>query len=71
MITGAEVAAPDAPAFAAAVKGRIASSTGWLRDRRQAAWDAFTTMRMPSSQRDEDWRGPPRPSRRHGGGGNG
>ncbi|MBJ7594065.1 MAG: hypothetical protein JF886_04255 [Candidatus Dormibacteraeota bacterium] len=71
MITGAGVAAPDAPAFAGVVEERIASSEGWLRDRRRAAWDAFTAMPMPSSQRHEDWRGPPRPGRRRGGGGNG
>ncbi len=56
MITGAGVAAPDAPAFAAAAEQRIAASEGWLRDRRRAAWDAFTAMPLPSSQRDEDWR---------------
>ena len=56
MINGATGVATDAPAFAGAAQGRIASSTGWLRDRRQAAWDAFTAMPMPSSQRDEDWR---------------
>ncbi|MDQ6846647.1 MAG: Fe-S cluster assembly protein SufD [Candidatus Dormibacteraeota bacterium] len=56
MITGAGIAAPDAPAFAEAVEERIASADGWLRDRRRAAWDAFTAMPMPSSKRDEDWR---------------
>ncbi len=56
MIAGAPRVAPDAPAFAAAVEERIASADSWLRDRRRAAWDAFTTLPMPSSQRDEDWR---------------
>ncbi len=56
MIGGATGAATDAPAFEGAAQGRIASSSGWLRDRRQAAWDAFTAMPLPSSQRDEDWR---------------
>ncbi|MBV9101271.1 MAG: Fe-S cluster assembly protein SufD [Candidatus Dormibacteraeota bacterium] len=57
MITPASAAAPDAPAFAAAVEERLgATREGWLADRRRAAWDAFSTMPMPSSQRDEDWR---------------
>ncbi len=56
MITGAGIAATDAPAFAAAAEQRIAASEGWLRDRRRAAWDAFTAMPLPSSARDEDWR---------------
>jgi Fe-S cluster assembly protein SufD len=56
VISGVGAVATDAPAFEEAAQGRIASSTGWLRDRRQAAWDAFTAMPMPSSQRDEDWR---------------
>ncbi|MBJ7609841.1 MAG: Fe-S cluster assembly protein SufD [Candidatus Dormibacteraeota bacterium] len=56
MITGAGTVTAGAPAFAAAVEARIESASGWLRDRRQAAWDAFTAMPMPSSQRDEDWR---------------
>ncbi|MFI5313511.1 MAG: Fe-S cluster assembly protein SufD [Candidatus Dormibacteria bacterium] len=56
MISDAPGVATDAPAFEDGAQGRIASSTGWLRDRRQAAWDAFTAMPMPSSQRDEDWR---------------
>jgi Fe-S cluster assembly protein SufD len=56
VIAGAPRVAPGAPAFAAAVEERIASADGWLRDRRRAAWDAFSTMPMPSSQRDEDWR---------------
>jgi Fe-S cluster assembly protein SufD len=56
VITRAGIAAPDAPAFAEAIEERISSSEGWLRDRRRAAWDAFTAMPMPSSQRDEDWR---------------
>ena len=56
MITGAGIAAPDAPAFAAAAEERIDASEGWLRDRRRAAWDAFSAMPLPSSQRDEDWR---------------
>ncbi|HSP65560.1 MAG TPA: Fe-S cluster assembly protein SufD [Candidatus Deferrimicrobium sp.] len=56
MITGSGVAAPDAPAFAAAAEARIDTGQGWLRARRRAAWDAFTAMPLPSSQRDEDWR---------------
>ena len=56
MIAGAGVAAPDAPAFAAAAEERIAASSGWLRERRVAAWDAFCALPKPSSQRDEDWR---------------
>ncbi|MGH7723107.1 MAG: Fe-S cluster assembly protein SufD [Candidatus Dormibacteria bacterium] len=56
MITDTRLAAPDAPAFAAEAEERIASAEGWLRDRRRAAWDAFTAMPMPSSHRDEDWR---------------
>ena len=35
---------------------RIEGSPDWLADRRRAAWDAFTSMPWPSSQRDEDWR---------------
>ncbi len=34
----------------------LATSPGWLADRRNAAWDAFTAMPVPSSARDEDWR---------------
>jgi Fe-S cluster assembly scaffold protein SufB len=56
VITGSPPATPAAPAFALAVEERIATAHGSLRDRRQAAWDAFSTMPMPSSQRDEDWR---------------
>ena len=56
MITGAGAVAPVAGALAAAVDDRIAAGGGWLGDRRRAAWDAFTTMPPPSSQRDEDWR---------------
>jgi Fe-S cluster assembly protein SufD len=56
VITRAPLAAPDAPAFADSVEERIASADGWLRDRRRAAWDAFSAMPAPSSQRDEDWR---------------
>ena len=56
MITGAATVTTDAPAFEAAFEARIAFAEGWLRDRRRAAWDAFTTLPMPSSQRDEDWR---------------
>jgi len=71
VIAGGPPVAPDAPAFAAVVEERIPSADGWLRDRRRAAWDAVSTMPMPSSQRDEDWRWPPRPGRRRGRGGNG
>jgi Fe-S cluster assembly protein SufD len=55
-MVGAGVVASDAPAFAAGAQERIAAGEGWLRDRRRAAWDAFTTLPLPSSQRDEDWR---------------
>jgi Fe-S cluster assembly protein SufD len=48
--------AAEAPAFAEAFQARIATADGWLGDRRRAAWDAFTTLPLPSSQRDEDWR---------------
>jgi len=56
VITGSPPATPAVPAFALSVEERIATAHGWLHDRRQAAWDAFSTMPMPSSQRDEDWR---------------
>jgi Fe-S cluster assembly protein SufD len=56
VITRPQVVASDAPAFAAAVEERIASADSWLRDRRRAAWDAFTAMPLPSSKSDEDWR---------------
>ena len=56
MISGGQSAVADAPAFAVDAEQRIVSASGWLRDRRRAAWDAFTSMPMPSSQRDEDWR---------------
>ena len=39
-----------------ALEARLASSPAWLADRRNAAWDAFTALPMPSSMRDEDWR---------------
>ncbi len=48
--------ASDAPAFAEAFETRIATTEGWLGDRRRAAWDAFTALPLPSSKRDEDWR---------------
>jgi Fe-S cluster assembly protein SufD len=56
VITGAATVTTDAPAFEAAFEARMAFVEGWLRDRRRAAWDAFTTLPLPSSQRDEDWR---------------
>lgn len=57
MITGTAPALSAAPAFAGAASDRIAASpTAWLHDRRQAAWDAFAEMPLPSSRRDEDWR---------------
>jgi Fe-S cluster assembly protein SufD len=56
VITAAGIAPPEATAFAEAIEDRIAASEGWLRDRRRAAWDAFSAMPLPSSQRDEDWR---------------
>lgn len=56
MTAQATAAAAGSPALAAAFDQRASESSGWLRDRRQAAWDAFATMPLPSSQRDEDWR---------------
>ena len=56
MINGAGTVTANAPGFAAAAQTRAAAASGWLRDRRQAGWDAFTAMPLPSSQRDEDWR---------------
>ena len=56
MIGDLKVAAPDAEALAAAAEQLLTSSVPWLRDRRRAAWDAFTAMPMPSSRTDEDWR---------------
>ena len=56
MITGAGTVTTDAPAFEGAFEERMASADGWLRDRRIAAWQAFTTLPTPSSHRDEDWR---------------
>ncbi len=35
---------------------RIAASPPWLATRRRAAFDAFSVLPWPSSQRDEDWR---------------
>jgi Fe-S cluster assembly protein SufD len=35
---------------------RAQSSPSWLAARRRSAWDAYTSLPMPSSQRDEDWR---------------
>ena len=55
MIGAPEAAAGETP-FTEAAARRGEASTGWLRDRRQAAWDAFSAMPLPSSQRDEDWR---------------
>jgi Fe-S cluster assembly protein SufD len=50
----------DGPATAALGPERVealaTTSPAWLADRRRAAWDAFQTLPMPSSQRDEDWR---------------
>jgi Fe-S cluster assembly protein SufD len=56
VITGAGTLTTDAPAFEAAFEQRMASTEGWLRDRRRAGWDAFSTLPQPSSSRDEDWR---------------
>ena len=54
---GATPAAPaDAQALAEAARTAAASSEPWLRDRRLAAWDAFTALPLPSSRVDEDWR---------------
>jgi Fe-S cluster assembly protein SufD len=52
-VAGGPVAAVLGPETAAA---RAAASPPWLAARRQAAWDAYTALPMPSSQRDEDWR---------------
>jgi Fe-S cluster assembly protein SufD len=35
---------------------RAEASPPWLAARRRIAWDAYETIPMPSSQRDEDWR---------------
>jgi Fe-S cluster assembly protein SufD len=40
----------------AAVEVRLDGAPAWLRDRRRAAWAAFTELPMPSHLRDEDWR---------------
>lgn len=52
-VAGGPMAAELGPEMAAA---RATASPPWLAARRQAAWDAYTTLPMPSSQRDEDWR---------------
>ncbi len=49
----------DSPAAALGQEvaaARAASSPAWLAARRRIAWDAYETIPMPSSQRDEDWR---------------
>lgn len=56
MIGGIQAVAPDAVALAAAAEQLAASSPPWLRDRRRSAWDAFSSMPLPSSRLDEDWR---------------
>jgi Fe-S cluster assembly protein SufD len=35
---------------------RAEASPAWLAARRRIAWDAYESIPMPSSQRDEDWR---------------
>ena len=52
-VAGGPVAVELGPEEAAA---RVAASPPWLAARRRAAWDAYTALPMPSSQRDEDWR---------------
>jgi len=52
-VAGGPVAVELGPDEAAA---RVAASPPWLAARRRAAWDAYTALPMPSSQRDEDWR---------------
>ncbi|MHB8718800.1 MAG: SufB/SufD family protein [Candidatus Dormibacteria bacterium] len=56
MINAAPQAPADATALAEAAERAAASAEPWLRDRRRAAWDAFTAMPLPSSRVDEDWR---------------
>jgi Fe-S cluster assembly protein SufD len=49
----------DSPAVALGQEvaaARAEASPGWLAARRRIAWDAYETIPMPSSQRDEDWR---------------
>jgi Fe-S cluster assembly protein SufD len=49
----------DSPAAALGQEvaaARAEASPGWLAARRRIAWDAYETIPMPSSQRDEDWR---------------
>lgn len=56
MSQAAPAAITDTGRLAGVATARLAACEGWLRDRRQSAWDAFVTMPLPSSQRDEDWR---------------
>jgi Fe-S cluster assembly protein SufD len=49
----------DSPAAAlgqTVAAARAEASPAWLAARRRVAWDAYETIPMPSSQRDEDWR---------------
>jgi Fe-S cluster assembly protein SufD len=49
----------DSPAVALGQEvaaARAEASPAWLAARRRIAWDAYDTIPMPSSQRDEDWR---------------
>jgi len=49
----------DSPAAALGQEvaaARAESSPAWLAARRRIAWDAYESIPMPSSQRDEDWR---------------
>jgi Fe-S cluster assembly protein SufD len=49
----------DSPAAALGQEvaaARAEASPAWLAARRRIAWDAYETIPMPSSQRDEDWR---------------
>ena len=49
----------DSPAAALGQEvaaARAEASPAWLAARRRIAWDAYESMPMPSSQRDEDWR---------------
>ena len=51
-----EAAAAAGAVSRESLDARLGTSPGWLADRRNAAWDAFTAMPAPSSARDEDWR---------------
>jgi len=55
-VTAVDAGPARAAASPATAQARIDASPEWLGARRRAAWDAFESLPMPSSQRDEDWR---------------